>query len=46
LLRSCFISADFRETVVCPRLLALRTLYRPANLEDVFLKLTGSKLRD
>jgi lipooligosaccharide transport system ATP-binding protein len=25
---------------------ALRTLYRPANLEDVFLKLTGRELRD
>ena len=25
---------------------ALRTLHRPANLEDVFLKLTGRELRD
>ncbi len=25
---------------------ALRTLHRPANLEDVFLKLTGRDLRD
>jgi lipooligosaccharide transport system ATP-binding protein len=24
----------------------LRTLHRPANLEDVFLKLTGRELRD
>jgi lipooligosaccharide transport system ATP-binding protein len=24
----------------------LRTLHRPANLEDVFLKLTGRDLRD
>ena len=25
---------------------SLRTLHRPANLEDVFLKLTGRELRD
>lgn len=25
---------------------ARRTLHRPANLEDVFLKLTGRELRD
>ncbi|MFZ1500961.1 MAG: nodulation factor ABC transporter ATP-binding protein NodI, partial [Giesbergeria sp.] len=25
---------------------ALRTLHRPANLEDLFLKLTGRQIRD
>ena len=34
------------QCVALARQSGLRTLHRPANLEDVFLKLTGRELRD